>query len=70
MELDDVWLAATYKTLSLIYFNLGPSYNDKRSAVEKMYKDALNIRRYTFDTNADGRLEPREIAGQVRRLVR
>ncbi|MBK7380557.1 MAG: hypothetical protein IPJ03_16500 [Ignavibacteriales bacterium] len=70
IELDDVWLPATYKTLSLIYFNLGPSYNDKRAAVEKMYKDALNIRRYTFDTNADGKLEKREIAGQVRRLVR
>lgn len=70
MELDDVWLPATYKTLALIYFNLGPSYNDKRAAVENMYKNALNNRRYTFDSNADGKLDKREISGQVRRLVR
>jgi len=70
IELEDVYLPATYKALELIYFNLGPSYNEKRTAVNKAYKDALNIRRYTFDTNADGKLQQSEIKNQIRRLVR
>jgi hypothetical protein len=70
MELEDVWLPTTYKALSLIYFNLGPAFNEKRLAVEKDFQESLNIRRYTFDTNADGRIQKREISGQVRRLIR
>lgn len=70
IELNDVYLPTTFKALELIYENLGPSYKDRLEMVRKDYSESLNIRRFTFDTDQDGKLEHREIAAQVRRLVR
>ena len=70
IELDDVYIPATLRTLMLIYSHLGPAYKDKIAALQKEYMSALNIRRFTFDTNADGKLESREISGSIKRMYR
>lgn len=70
IELDDVYVPTSLRTLALIYSNLGPSYKDKLEAVMKEYDKALNIRRFTFDDNADGKLEAREISGTIKRIYR
>lgn len=70
IELDDVYVPTSLRTLALVYSNLGPSYKDKLEAVMKEYDKALNIRRFTFDDNADGKLEAREISGTIKRIYR
>lgn len=70
IELDDVFVPASLRTLALIYHNLGPSYKDKITATMDEYNKALNIKRFTFDTNADGQLEQREIQGTIKRMIR
>lgn len=70
IELDDVYVPTSLRTVALIYSNLGPSYKDKIEALMKQYSEALNIRRFTFDTNADGKLEQREISGTIKRMYR
>lgn len=70
IELDDVYVPTSLRTLALIYSNLGPSYKDKLEAIMKEYDKALNIRRFTFDTNSDGKLDAREISGTIKRMYR
>jgi hypothetical protein len=70
IQLDDVWIPTTYRTLQLIYENLGPSYNEKRGKVMTQYEKALNLKRFTFDENGDGRITPSEQNNIVTRLVR
>lgn len=70
IELDDVYMAATLKTLELVYFNLGPSYKEKLDKVRSEYQAALNIQRLTLDKDADGKLDLSEVGGTIRRLVR
>jgi len=70
IELDDVYVPTSLRTLMLIYSNLGPSYKDKITAMAKEYDKAMNIRRFTFDTNANGKLEQREISGTIKRMYR
>jgi hypothetical protein len=70
IELDDVYVPASLRTLALIYHNLGPSYKDRIVAIMAEYDKALNIKRFTFDTNADGKLEQREISGTIKRMIR
>lgn len=70
IELDDVYVPTSLRTLALIYSHLGPSYKDKIESVMKEYDKALNIRRFTFDENADGKLEAREISGTIKRMYR
>jgi hypothetical protein len=70
IELDDVYVPATLRSLMLIYSHLGPSYKDKIEALQKEYSSALNIKRFTFDSNADGKLEQREISGTIKRMIR
>lgn len=70
LRFDDVFMAGTYKTLELIYMNLGPSYQDKRSDMRSLYDAALNIKRFTVDTDSDGRVARDEIKNTIKRLVR
>jgi hypothetical protein len=49
IELDDVYVPTSLRTLALIYHNLGPSYKDKIVEMMKEYEKSLNIRRFTFD---------------------
>ena len=70
LRFDDVFLACTYKTLELIYMNLGPSYSDKRSDIRNLYIEALNIKRFTIDKDSDGYVDRNEINNSIKRLVR
>jgi hypothetical protein len=70
IELDDVYVPCSLRSLALIYSNLGPSYKDKNLAIMAEYDKAMNIRRFTFDADADGKLTQREIAGTIKRIYR
>jgi len=70
IRFDDVFIPATYKTLDLIYMNLGPSYIEKRKELRKLYDDSLDVDRFTFDSDMDGELDSRELQGSIKRLVR
>jgi hypothetical protein len=70
IELDDVYVPTSLRALMLIYSHLGPSYNDKIAAKQKEYSDALNIRRFTFDSNADGKLDAGEVSSTIKRVYR
>lgn len=70
LRFDDLSMACTYKTLELIYMNLGPSYNDKKVELRKLYTDALNVNRFTIDKDKDGLVDAGEIRAQMRRLIR
>jgi hypothetical protein len=67
---DDVSLACDFKTLSMIYSNLGPAYDAKRNWAEENYKNALQIKRFSFDTNSNAKLDSQEIANRVKQGVR
>lgn len=70
IELTDIYLPATFKTLELIYSNLGPSYEDKVKSMMHKYAEAMQVKRLTFDADANGQLDTREISGVIRKLVR
>ncbi len=70
IELTDVSVPCALKTIMLIYSNLGPSYKDKIDSMKKEYDNAMNIRRFTVDANADGKLERSEMTNTIKRLVR
>jgi hypothetical protein len=70
IQLDDVYVPCTYKTLQLIYENLGPNYNEKRARVQKQYEMALNLKRFTFDSDGDGRIVDGEQTNTIQRLTR
>lgn len=70
VEFDDVSVPATLKTLELIYMQLGPSYTERKKEIRQLYTEALNSRRLSFDSNADGKVEVSERFNQVKRLVR
>jgi hypothetical protein len=70
IDLDDLYIPCTYKALEVIYFNLGPSYAEKRKVVAEEFKKSLNVQRPTLDTNANGRLDEVESKGTPRMMVR
>lgn len=70
IELDDFHIPASYKTLELIYANLGPSYVEKRKWANEQFAKALNVQRPVIDTNKDGKIDGTESKGTPRMLVR
>ena len=70
IELDDLYMAATFKCLELLYFNLGPSYKDRMDKMRKEYESVMNIQNFTLDSNKDGLLDQSEMGGTIRRLIR
>jgi|GEM_PF-1446079 len=68
--LQDVSLPTDWKTLEMIYYNLGGDYSEKYKNAQKMYKETLKLERYSFDMNDDARLDRRETTGTVRSLTR
>jgi hypothetical protein len=70
IELEDFYIPCTYKALEVIYFNLGPSYAEKRKVVAEEFKKSLNVQRPAIDTNADGKLDSNENKGTPRMMVR
>lgn len=70
IQLDDVHVACSLKTLQMIYMQLGPSYKDKIDQVYKMYLESLNLKRFTFDTDGNGQISLAEQSNVVRKLTR
>jgi hypothetical protein len=70
IDLEDFYIPCTYKALEVIYFNLGPSYAEKRKVVAEEFKKSLNVQRPKIDTNADGKLDHVESKGTPRMLSR
>ena len=69
-QFSDIWIPTTLKTLSIIYSNLGPSYDERLKKNEHEYEKALSPRRMTIDENKDGHLDRREISGRIVTRVR
>lgn len=52
--------ASCHKVAEIIYTSMGPGYFELRQDVGKKYLDALNLKNYDQDVNADGKLDPDE----------
>lgn len=70
LRFDDVSLMTDFKTLDLIYTNLGSSYNEKRNEVRSMYDKAMSSKRFTFDGDSDGMVDRQEISNTVKVMQR
>jgi hypothetical protein len=70
LTFDDFVSACAYKTLYLIYSNLGKGYEEKKKQASDEYNSLLSIKRFTIDENQDGFLDTRELQGFVRTMVR
>ena len=70
LRFDDVCLAATYRTLMIIYAILGKDFADKYANAEKEFKALMDIKRFTFDKNQDGKVQQNEITLTVAQGVR
>jgi hypothetical protein len=70
LRFDEVTMAADYRTLILIYKNLGPGFNEKKEEAWKEYEYCLNTTRWTFDKDFDATVDSGEIKNRVGKLVR
>jgi hypothetical protein len=70
IRLDDVNLITAYKTLSIIYYNLGDDYREKRNDAERIVNDILSAGRFSFDKNSNGLQDTEEIQHREGRLTR
>jgi hypothetical protein len=61
LRVDDFWLPATYKTLSLIYGNLGPAYADTAKEMRESFYKTMNVPNLTTDQDHDGDVSGGEI---------
>ena len=67
---DEFTLAVKYRTLSLIYGQLGPEFLPKTQAYFSEYQNQISQKAYTIDKNADGEATRSEIKGTQGGLVR
>lgn len=67
---DDFFAACAYKTLYLIYSNLGKGYEEKRNFAREEYNSLLAIKRVKIDLDNDGKMDARDLKGYVRTLER
>lgn len=70
LRFDDVSMACDWRTLMLIYNNLGGDYSKKYIAAEAEYKNSLSLSRFTFDKNEDAFVSRGEITNTVIQMVR
>lgn len=70
LRFDDVYVGTTYMTLTLIYSGLKGDFNAARDWAYGMYKKNMSLRRFTFDTNKDGRQSRSESKNRVGTFVR
>lgn len=61
IRFDELYLACAYRTLAHIYFNLGKAYLEKREAAMSEYSNCLSSRGLTFDSDADGEIEEKDL---------
>lgn len=70
IQFDDFYVSVAYKTLSLIYFALGPDFEDKRLISIKEYNNNLKTRRLTIDKDMDGKIDQNEMRNTIRTMIR
>lgn len=70
LRLDDVSMAAAYRTLALIYNKLGSGFEGQRDDALKQYNDLLSVKRFTFDQDGDGQVGRGELFGSISRGIR
>ena len=70
IQFDDFYVSVAYKTLALIYFSLGPDFNDKKSMAIKEYNNNLKTRRLTIDRDMDGKIDRSDMRNTIRQLTR
>ena len=58
------------RTLMLIYSNRGPSYKEKILEMQKEYDKAMNIARFTLDSDGDAAITLNEQTNVVRTMQR
>lgn len=61
IRFEDVLIPTTYKTLSVIYNDLGKSYEDKRDYYENKFKETMVLPNMTIDSNMNGKLDIGEL---------
>lgn len=70
LSLDPIAEPAAYKTLALIYFNLGEDYNDKYEKALNMYNTLLRNDLFPIDQDNNAVLDPDEQVTMNGRLFR
>jgi len=70
LRFDDVVMPATYRTLDLIYQNLGPSYMKRRQELRVLYEEALDIERFTLDKDGNAFVSQGELSSSVKSIKR
>lgn len=69
LRFEDVFLLTAYKTLFIIYLNLGSSYKEKREEIIKLYENSF-AGIYTIDKNNDAMVSRNEININSTRMTR
>lgn len=70
LRFDDVSMACVFKTLWLIYSNLGKAYVDKAKWANDQYLKCLSAERFTVDKDGDATADTDESYGTIKKLVR
>ncbi len=70
VQFDDFYMGTAYKTLEIIYGNLGPDFADKKLMANKDWKNNLKTRRLTIDQDGDGKVDRSEYRNKIRTLSR
>jgi len=69
LRFDDVFILTAYKTLFIIYLNLGDSYKERRKEIADLYEKAWTGV-YTLDKNNDGVVSSSEMSVSSNRMER
>lgn len=70
LRFDDVSLATANRTLAMIYAQLGEAFKPKMKDALDVYNSLKNIKRFTFDSDRNGRVDRQEISNTVGQMIR
>jgi hypothetical protein len=70
LRLDDVSIPTDWKTLEIIYRNLGGDYLEKLKEAQKQFDKTISLERYSFDKDGNAFLSQSEVTNSIRKLVR
>jgi hypothetical protein len=70
IQFDDFYVSCAYRTLAVIYFSLGPDFEDKRQMAMREYNMNLKTRRLTIDKDMDGKIDQSDMRNTIRTLTR
>lgn len=70
VRFDDIALPVAYRTVALVYSQLGDAFKAKYDDAMRLYTNLLAVKRFTIDRNDDGAVERGEISQTVASLIR